>query len=1165
MAGTDFVCQHWKNVFICFLLIGLCKCTEITKDELLAKIKICQEAIQKWQAEMYEAINQASTEQEKAEIANKYSANAPSECENMCELITAQVNKELAEALGKMSNPQQSEIDRIKQQIEAQYPVKEACGSDGPNGGSDTNGSPTYPEISKDELLEKIETCKALIEKLEEEMKAAIEKAGTKEEKEEIEKNYVNEHAKGCNSDEICGQIRAQVKKELAVELSKLRNPQQSVIDTLKQKIEAQFPVLHELCDPNDGGTIQVIPKNDMEQFSDSLKKLDANALIEMIKAKNMSGSFSSGEMVALGQELVKKLGGVKGVTLAEVENIGPAVVTIFLPGEYKYLSNDVFEYILNQIYLETTKAVQNQFDDKQTEVPEIYRGAVSTQILMDPNSARIKALCGRAFRLYKTARQMNQGWNNIKFLMFCAPPSVCKNVDNDLIQKDINAFGFQPWVCKPFNLIGEDNPFNKILQHLLYQTKKLFPSNKPCGKMLAAKAVTGGTSPFQFNSREAAGRLRFMTTCLPDSVIKEAIDEVGCEFAGELYKTGVLSQRLVQYSSKKCLSTPPEPDQVTCASLESDYGPYLTQMKRSFFKRLPQGVMCDAKCMELFKSIAEFPKDVMKYIIKTCFKDSTISSDDVKNLGGSITDLPLAKFNQINAADLETNIKSIKTDLKAGKKQRGRKAVLKKLAKKMIDDGKLSNLIDSKEIMKEISLKDLKTSLSQSDNIIEALGINKTQDSLGFTNAQKKWVVKQVVKKKQASGFTLEDIQEMKSLVTGLLSSHIKKIGEAHSEDTQGMTFAVAMCAYSNWPRKSLEAISKYLIQTSLEVRNAADPMSTLTNVEVQSLGCQCLLNLNTSEYENMDKEVCSAVCMKIGYCDAFRCLNPIRRNNVLQACLKCKGLGSHTITNTDFEELGPNLISQMSKTQLDLVPAQVLKTHIQFFKDICMDQNLRKALSEALLKVIGSSGSDYDANTLSLLGSAIKVLPRTLQQELNKSVIAEMQSELMRDLIPETDEEISLQKCCEKWLDTADLDNLKEQNFNLMLTVKDAFFANVESNRSKRAAFNWTCRQIRPNPILFRTASAKEIDIMDDNEFLDCLEIIGNISNMHRWQHKRLYLKAVKAKGKNVCSMSKDEIEEFGKIVNAFYVRDLQCVPYDLELFAFFGSQEDWDIHQG
>jgi hypothetical protein len=59
-----------------------------------------------------------------------------------------------------------------------------------------------------------------------------------------------------------------------------------------------------------------------------------------------LQGSFSTAEMIALGQELVKKLGGVKGVTLAEVENLGPSVVTIFLPGEYKYLSNDVFEYM---------------------------------------------------------------------------------------------------------------------------------------------------------------------------------------------------------------------------------------------------------------------------------------------------------------------------------------------------------------------------------------------------------------------------------------------------------------------------------------------------------------------------------------------------------------------------------------------------------------------------------------------------------------------------------------------------------------------------------------------------------------------------------------------------------------------------------------------------
>jgi hypothetical protein len=65
-----------------------------------------------------------------------------------------------------MANPQQSEIDRKKQEIEAQYPVKEACGSNGPNGGSNTNGSPTYPEISKEELLEKISKFYSVKERL---------------------------------------------------------------------------------------------------------------------------------------------------------------------------------------------------------------------------------------------------------------------------------------------------------------------------------------------------------------------------------------------------------------------------------------------------------------------------------------------------------------------------------------------------------------------------------------------------------------------------------------------------------------------------------------------------------------------------------------------------------------------------------------------------------------------------------------------------------------------------------------------------------------------------------------------------------------------------------------------------------------------------------------
>ncbi|XP_053380417.1 uncharacterized protein LOC123563181 [Mercenaria mercenaria] len=739
-------------------------------------------------------------------------------------------------------------------------------------------------------------------------------------------------------------------------------------------------------------------------------------------------------------------------------------------------------------------------------------------------------------------------------------------------VQNAIDSLAYQPWTCYDIRRLdnvdeGKDE-YDHFFMRALTTARRLFPSNRPCGKFLAEKVVTGGKSALQLDSMDAMKRLHFLSACLPAKVLKKAIDDIGCSFGSELMKDGALTGRLTKYLAKKCAAPPQNVDEVTCTSLETNYKPYLKSMKRSFFKSLPQAVMCDTKCLDLFKGAEGFPKDVMKFIMKQCYKDSsTISPDDVKNLGGLVTDLPLDKFDQINAADLETNIKSIKNDLKAAKKQRGKKAVVKKLAKKMLDDGKVSDLVDSKEIMKEVSLKDLKASLSQSADVIQDLGIGDTNATLGFTDSQKKWVVKQVVKNKQAGAFTVEDLREMKSLVTGLLSSHIKKMGEAHSNDAEGMELAREMCTHTDWPRKSLEAINKYLIQSGLNVRNSTDPMSSLTVMDVEGLGCQCLLNFNTSEYEYMDQEVCSAVCMKIGYCDIFRCLNPTRRKNVLQACLKCKGLGSHMITDTDFDELGPNLISQMSRAQLDLVPAEVLQSHVEFFKDICMDQTLRTAVSEALQEVIGSSGTNYEPETLYLLGSAIKVLPKALQAQLDKTVIADMQTALMEELVPDTDEEINLRKCCEKWLNTTDLDNLKEQNFNLMLTVKDAFFADSELLRKKRSnLFPWTCRQIRPLPVLFATASAKEIDAMNNQEFVDCLEVIGNIQTLKRWQRELLLTKARTALSKqNVCDMTVSELEQLGVIALGFSVQDISCLPLSNEnLVSSLGGLEGWNTQQ-
>lgn len=216
-------------------------------------------------------------------------------------------------------------------------------------------------------------------------------------------------------------------------------------------------------------------------------------------------------------------------------------------------------------------------------------------------------------------------------------------------------------------------------------------------------------------------------------------------------------------------------------------------------------------------------------------------------------------------------------------------------------------------------------------------------------------------------------------------------------------------------------------------------------------------------------------------------------------------------------------------------------------------------------------SKGSDYSSETLYMLGSAIKLLPRDLQKELDMNVIAEMQTTLIDELAPTSEESIKLKECCEKWLNETDLAHLKEQNFNLILTVKEAvvFEAKSAGTRRRRRAgelFTWTCRLIRPLPILFVTASEEEIDIMSEKDFLDCLSIIGGLQHLRGWQKESLLKKAKKALSEpDVCAMDVNDILDLGVIALAFTVDEISCLPLnESRLITALGSLKGWSVPQ-
>ena len=62
------------------------------------------------------------------------------------------------------------------------------------------------------------------------------------------------------------------------------------------------------------------------------------------------------------------------------------------------------------------------------------------------------------------------------------------------------------------------------------------------------------------------------------------------------------------------------------------------------------------------------------------------------------------------------------------------------------------------------------------------------------------------------------------------------------------------------------------------------------------------------------------------------------------------------NVFTEAEMDELGPNLISQLSSSQVStLIPSSVLMTQIGSFKEMCMTRDFRTMISTKLVEVYG------------------------------------------------------------------------------------------------------------------------------------------------------------------------------------------------------------------
>lgn len=291
-------------------------------------------------------------------------------------------------------------------------------------------------------------------------------------------------------------------------------------------------------------------------------------------------------------------------LTLAGVQSIGPSAVFLIPTNNIRDLTDDVVKYLLD--------AISTGTDYNLKGISGTAMGNTSVMALAtDKDTARLKAFCQRAFQLYESAEDINsnEGWKNIKYLLFCAPPKVWSSVNETRVQRDNISVTRQPWVCK-IQEMSIDEQFSKILK----MVQKLFPENEACGKSLAAKLLKGGIT-----SAGGLKSLGSLSNCIDSGSMKTVIDS-SCDLAIKALQENRLDSKMASYVVKKCATIPKTFQGATCASIGNDLGVFLPYMELKFFKDLPQNLLCDQQCLKLFKESGSMLKDLMSFVMRTCF-----------------------------------------------------------------------------------------------------------------------------------------------------------------------------------------------------------------------------------------------------------------------------------------------------------------------------------------------------------------------------------------------------------------------------------------------------------------------------------------------------------------------------------------------------------------
>ncbi|XP_064598900.1 uncharacterized protein LOC135465568 isoform X2 [Liolophura sinensis] len=848
-----------------------------------------------------------------------------------------------------------------------------------------------------------------------------------------------------------------------------------------------------------------------------AVSKAGRNQTLKMInKLKQMP--LSDVQRMATAGPIIEALGGGKKLSPEDIHALGSSLLQR-IPGKFiRELPSESFRAFLNETF-------QN--------------GKVSPVDMLITTEGN--AVCQKAFRLHRTIDTMEQ-FDTLLPMLLCAPVSVCNSIPADIVKNRLSSIKTLPWNCYSNTATHRKDDAAELLRYK-------FPQMKGCAKALVGKLINGTLTADAFN------RMGTLQSCLRRNHLEDLATTANCSELQSIAET----VDLFQFSSvKKTMKTKcvpaalSNPQNMSAADLVQ-MGSLALDLDRNVLQKMDSQALCDSSFISMIKGNRNAKARVRKAIAQRCYT-TNLSAGDIAAMGGEILlKLDISKLRQsVGNLQLDSNTqKDLKQALKNDKSNRRIKALRRELQQKF----PVKALVDSPEIMKEMPLSRLKAEVV---DIKQDLGLDDNSTEVDLPDAVNKWGVARWIENNPPENITAEVLREMKTLVRGFLSSHIKGLNR-----NDLLYSASVMCDIPNWPSKTVKTITEYVIKAFLKEVNATNYMSALTVTDVAVLGPECLMHLRPQELVEASSDVCVSVCQKIGASERTLCLPHDYRKQLKDSCLKCLGKhdSSTSITEDDLDTLGFTLASEL-RDEFSRTEVGAIRNRISLFRHGCLSYHLLKGISSKLKAEYGPA-KDLDALKMQELGGLVGVYAEDNSLvSADKTVLAGVSGEILEDITPQDEKVFQNHQCCLSGLSKSETDMLqiiRKRVFSAIASAMDPSL-NTNARRRKRQGSAWTCDDITSLGPSVTSLSVSDLQAIDATEFYNCVGVMSQYSDWEDSKTLALFQKVTNDIG-HVCNLTTPDLVNVGYFLLSLTEAEINCLPLaEDDLVATLGSMSGW-----